>query len=62
VLLDQLTPGGRLVIPVGNRGSQVLETWDRVDENRFEFDQVIPVAFVPLVGKEGWKDAAQFDA
>lgn len=60
VLLEQLAPGGRLVVPVGNRGSQVLETWDRVGE-RFEFDQVIPVAFVPLLGEEGWKDETQFD-
>jgi protein-L-isoaspartate(D-aspartate) O-methyltransferase len=54
-LRDQLADGGRLVIPVGARANQTLEVWNRVGE-RFEFDRVIPVAFVPLVGKEGWKE------
>lgn len=60
-LLEQLADHGRLVIPVGNRGSQVLETWIRLGE-RWEFDTIIPVAFVPLLGKEGWQSEAQFDS
>ena len=52
-LLNQLKDGGRLVIPVGTRGYQVLEVWTRHGDN-FDCDEVIEVAFVPLRGKHGW--------
>lgn len=52
-LLNQLKNGGRLVIPVGTRGYQVLEVWTRHGDN-FDCDEVIEVAFVPLRGKHGW--------
>lgn len=52
-LLDQLKDGGRLVIPVGTRGYQVLEVWTRHGDN-FDCNEVIEVAFVPLRGKHGW--------
>jgi protein-L-isoaspartate(D-aspartate) O-methyltransferase len=52
-LLDQLAEGGRLVIPVGGRGFQELEVWQRSGKN-FEREGVIPVAFVPLRGEHGW--------
>mgnify|MGYP001558071264 CR=1 FL=1 len=52
-LLDQLKDGGRLVIPVGARGYQVLEVWTRHGDS-FDCDEVIEVAFVPLRGKHGW--------
>jgi len=54
-LLDQLEEGGRLVIPVGSRGGQVLERWVRHGE-RYDYESITPVAFVPLVGDQGWKD------
>ena len=54
-LLEQLEDGGRLVIPVGSRGGQVLERWVRQGE-RYDYESIIPVAFVPLVGEQGWKD------
>jgi protein-L-isoaspartate(D-aspartate) O-methyltransferase len=54
-LLDQLTDGGRLVIPVGSRGSQFLECWQRQGES-FSCENVLSVAFVPLIGSEGWKE------
>ena len=53
VLLDQLADGGRLVIPVGERGAQFLERWVRRGQ-KFDVEELIPVAFVPLVGKFGW--------
>jgi len=52
-LLDQLEVGGRLVIPVGGRFGQYLECWRREGDEFFSED-IVPVAFVPLVGKNGW--------
>ena len=52
-LLDQLADGGRLILPVGGRGVQNLEIWEKVGEectSRIETS----VAFVPLRGEEGW--------
>ena len=53
-LLEQLSVGGRLVIPVGKRFSQQLEIWDRKGE-KFNKSTNIPVIFVPLIGAGGWK-------
>ena len=55
-LFDQLGEGGKLVIPVGGRGGQYLERWKRKGTH-FDQELVIPVAFVPLVGEQGWKEA-----
>jgi protein-L-isoaspartate(D-aspartate) O-methyltransferase len=52
-LLDQLADGGRLVLPVGSRGAQVLERWIRRGD-RFRRERSAPVAFVPLLGTYGW--------
>lgn len=52
-LLNQLAEGGRMVLPVGARGDQVLELWRREAE-QFTHETLLPVAFVPLRGKEGW--------
>jgi len=54
-LLDQLDDHGRLVIPVGGRWGQYLERWRREGDDLFS-ESITPVAFVPLVGKEGWKE------
>jgi protein-L-isoaspartate(D-aspartate) O-methyltransferase len=48
-LLDQLAPGGRLVIPVG-RYSQDLVVVTRTEKG-FERRSVTPVRFVPMTGK-----------
>jgi protein-L-isoaspartate(D-aspartate) O-methyltransferase len=53
-LLDQLEDSGRLVIPVGGRYGQYLERWRRKGE-KYDLETITPVAFVPLVGKEGWE-------
>lgn len=52
-LLEQLDEGARLVIPVGSRGYQELQVWQRRGE-RFESQIVTGVAFVPLRGAHGW--------
>lgn len=54
-LKEQLKTGGRIVIPVGGRGGQFLECWTRT-ENDYECRNVIPVAFVPLLGRYGWDE------
>ncbi len=52
-LIEQLKPGGRMVIPVGNTpGTQVLTLVRRgsKDPKDITIRQVLPVRFVPLVG------------
>ena len=51
-LLDQLTDHGRMILPVGASGSQELELWQRQGDI-FSHETLIPVAFVPLIGREG---------
>lgn len=47
VLLDQLAPGGRLVIPVGESGSQDLKLYTR-ENDQFRLEILDAVRFVPL--------------
>ena len=51
-LLDQLVNHGRMILPVGASGFQELELWQR-EGDTFSYKTLIPVAFVPLRGKEG---------
>jgi protein-L-isoaspartate(D-aspartate) O-methyltransferase len=55
-LLDQLAVGGRLVIPVGP--TPRLQTLLRIrrEPEGFVREDLGPVAFVPLVGAEGWSE------
>ncbi len=48
-LIDQLAPGGRLVIPVGDL-FQELEVHRRTEEG-YEIERVFPVRFVPMTGE-----------
>jgi protein-L-isoaspartate(D-aspartate) O-methyltransferase len=48
VLLEQLAPGGRMVVPIGAEGEQELMRITRED-NRFKRERLGAVAFVPLV-------------
>jgi protein-L-isoaspartate(D-aspartate) O-methyltransferase len=54
-LVDQLKPGGRMVIPVGERFSQTLLKVGRTPEGAVT-EKSIPCVFVPLVGAHGWKE------
>ena len=47
-LLNQLKPGGRLVLPVGDAYRQVLQRWTRTDEG-WKQEDLLDVLFVPLV-------------
>jgi protein-L-isoaspartate(D-aspartate) O-methyltransferase len=51
-LLDQLTDHGRMILPVGESGYQDLELWNREGDS-FSYETLLPVAFVPLRGKDG---------
>jgi protein-L-isoaspartate(D-aspartate) O-methyltransferase len=52
-LLQQLTPAGRLVLPTGPSGGQKLERWTQ-QEGKWSREDILPVAFVPLIGEFGW--------
>ena len=48
-LVEQLKPGGRMVIPVGNVASeQVLKVVEKRQSGQIEIRDIIPVRFVPL--------------
>jgi protein-L-isoaspartate(D-aspartate) O-methyltransferase len=55
-LKAQLAPGGRLVMPVGDTGGQTLVKVRRVPNGAFDQEKLADVAFVPLVGAQGWAD------
>jgi protein-L-isoaspartate(D-aspartate) O-methyltransferase len=53
-LLEQLAPGGRLVIPVGRQGwVQELTLLEKSDDGRVTRREVLPVRFVPLTRDPG---------
>ncbi len=52
-LLEQLTPAGRMLIPIGGRELQTLRLYRRTAEG-FEHENIVPCAFVPLLGRFGW--------
>src|SRR5688572_21954877 len=56
-LKDQLVPGGRLVIPVGEQpyGQRLLKI-TRVTETDYETEDIGAVTFVPLIGEQGWAE------
>jgi protein-L-isoaspartate(D-aspartate) O-methyltransferase len=52
-LMKQLTTGGKIIIPIGDRISQrlqVIEKGEKIIEKR----DICGCTFVPLVGKQGW--------
>ncbi|MDD5745624.1 MAG: protein-L-isoaspartate(D-aspartate) O-methyltransferase [Candidatus Omnitrophica bacterium] len=53
-LADQLNPGGRLVIPIGDRFLQKLMVVEKHGPEIVQ-QEVCGCVFVPLLGKEGWK-------
>jgi protein-L-isoaspartate(D-aspartate) O-methyltransferase len=54
-LVEQLAPGGRLIIPLGDRNHQVLTVARRIDD-RLETSTVADVRFVPLLGQFGFSN------
>ncbi|HEY0313381.1 MAG TPA: protein-L-isoaspartate(D-aspartate) O-methyltransferase [Allosphingosinicella sp.] len=59
-LLAQLAVGGILVMPVGEPDTvQKLIKVTRMSETETKEEDLGPVRFVPLIGKEGWSDKAE---
>jgi protein-L-isoaspartate(D-aspartate) O-methyltransferase len=48
-LLQQLKTGGRMVIPVGSSGSQVMTVVERTGDDSFEFTEQGTFVFVPML-------------
>jgi protein-L-isoaspartate(D-aspartate) O-methyltransferase len=59
LLIEQLVVGGRLVIPVGNRGSQVLMKVTRLsqDPEDLKAEDLGGCRFVDLIGEYGWNNS-----
>lgn len=57
-LVGQLRATGRLVIPVGDPQRQRLLVVQKLPNNRTRTEDAGEVAYVPLVGRFGWKDEA----
>lgn len=55
-LCSQLTDGGRMIIPVGDRDNQYLNVVVR-QGSRCSIEQMSPVRFVPLIGQHGFKES-----
>lgn len=58
-LVEQLAPGGRLVLPVGSREEQDLVLVTRSEDGTVEEGTVQErCTFVPLLGKYGWREGS----
>jgi protein-L-isoaspartate(D-aspartate) O-methyltransferase len=56
-LKEQLAIGGRLIVPVGQRiWRQMLRKITRVSEDEYQEQELGAVAFVPLIGEQGWSE------
>ena len=56
-LLSQLASGGRLIMPVGSGAlHQRLVRVTRTDALAYRYEDLEAVAFVPLIGAEGWTE------
>lgn len=53
-LVEQLAPGGRLVIPVGNQFEQILVRVIKQEDGSLIKEDIAGCRFVKLVGKYGW--------
>ena len=54
-LVEQLADGGRLVVPVGPRETQVLKIVERRGDRTFAHE-LKGACFVPLIGRHGWEE------
>lgn len=54
-LVDQLYPGGHLVIPVGDRNTQKMLRLTKLSDGRITKEEFSNFSFVPLLGDDGWR-------
>ena len=55
-LKKQLAVNGKMVIPIGNKQTQIMKIVKKISPGQFIIEDVPYFAFVPLIGKEGWKE------
>lgn len=55
-LVEQLSPGGRLLIPIGDRHHQQLTLVTRTANGEVERQTITGCVFVPLIGRFGWAE------
>ncbi|HEX7285759.1 MAG TPA: protein-L-isoaspartate(D-aspartate) O-methyltransferase [Candidatus Angelobacter sp.] len=53
-LAEQLAPGGRLVVPVGDENQQMLQLVRKQPDGSLSVQDVEGCKFVPLIGKQGF--------
>jgi len=53
-LVDQLAPGGRMLIPLGDRAEQQLTLVRKREDGSIEQEEITACTFVPLLGRFGW--------
>jgi len=55
-LKKQLIENGKMLIPIGNKQTQTMKIVTKTTGDKFVIEDVPYFAFVPLIGKEGWKE------
>jgi protein-L-isoaspartate(D-aspartate) O-methyltransferase len=53
-LLQQLKPGGKMIVPVGDRNVQQMIRITRTETGTYKKELFDSFRFVPLIGAEGW--------
>jgi len=53
-LVNQMAPGGRMVIPIGPSSAQELTLITKTDDGKIHTKTICPVRFVKLKGQYGW--------
>lgn len=61
-LIEQLAPGGKLVIPIGPAFGQQMVRLTKLNDGTFQEEHFGNFVFVPLIGKYGWRDSRSADA
>ena len=53
-LIEQLKPGGKMIIPIGSSGMQNLTLVEKNENGEIKTKPILPVLFVELKGDYGW--------